>query len=200
MGMFNKAGTSTPTTATTGARPPMFGGFGGTKARAQGQYINPGTYIVEVEKLVALLSTRPGSKGNEIFVGEFTVLHTVVESPREMDPVTPGKVRYEASHKPGERVSYIQNVTKFEEMALGNIKALMLAIGQTDAPGLKETDISPEEWDEALREATAPPGTKCHGVRLICQATKWETGKGNWITACSFRPYFPEEAAPIAAV
>lgn len=186
--MFANRKAPTQQPAAGGTRPPMFGGFGGTKPREQGSFIQPGTYIVEVEKMIGILSNKPGTKGHEKFIAEFTILETVVAFPADRE----GGKKFEASNRPGERVSFIQNVTKFEDMALGNIKGLMLAIGQTAQPDLKDGDISPEEWDTALAEATAPPHTKCAGVRLICQAIKWETSKGNHITAVSFRPYLPE--------
>lgn len=170
---------STTPTQTQGGR--AFGArgrFGGATARQNASRIGAGTYVVEVEEMSWLTSKNPKTKGNEMFVCQFTILEVLANMPNE-----PG---YESSNVAGQRVSHIVNTSKNEETAFSVIKNLFLAMARTENPEMAEEDLSPEEWDDALEEAIAPPGTKCKGVRLIMAASRTRTREDRPFTAISY--------------
>lgn len=168
----------------------MFGKFGQTPARSVGNYIHAGTYIVEVVEFVAKEGQNTTTKGHELFIGQFTILDVITAYEATADGA------YKASNRRGERVSYIRDTSKPSsgEAAMADVKNLMLAIGRLENPELSEADISPEEWNEALAEAVAPPGHKCRGIRLVMHAIRKPTRAGNPFVAVSFEPYAPPDA------
>lgn len=175
--------------AATPARPSLFGGgrFGATKSRSQGNYVNPGTYVVEVVKMVALSSKKPGKKGNEMFVLELTILEVLAAY--EGDQV------YGPSNRAGELCAVIHDVTKNEEIALGNIKNLLVSCAQSADPEFHEQDLTPDEWEETLSEAVEEPGTRLAGTRLVLTAGKRTTVEGNPFTTTTFGPFQEQESA-----
>jgi hypothetical protein len=158
------------------------GRFGNTESRRTSGRIGGGTYIFEVEEMSWITSRNPQSKGNEMFVCNFTVLEVLAS----LNPET----GFEPSNVAGQRVAHILNMDKNDETPWGVLKNLFLAVARTESPDLLESDLSPEDWDDALEEAVSPPGTKCKGVRLLVTASRIFTRTGNKpFTAISYGPY-----------
>lgn len=165
-----------------------FQGFGGTAARRSGNFIQPGGYVLVIECMRRRKSEKPGQKGDQLFICEFSVLHVDVEYEAETDPQT-GKVLWGASNKAGERVVMIQNTTKHHVMALGTIKSLLLAVAQNMNPDLLEGQVSEEDWEATIMDATNEPGDHYKGHRVVCTASKSTTKTGGPFTPLTFLPH-----------
>lgn len=177
-----------------------FRGFGDANARRTSNYIGPGEYILEIERMERKVAKKPGKKGNQIFICEFSVLKCTLAYEEELD--SDNNLIFPASNRPGERVSMVQDVTANEDTALANMKGLFLAIAQNDSPDLLESDISPEDWQSTLLDATRPPGDTCTGHRIRAIGTKrWTQRNNKPITVLTFLPYAApgQEPAPKAS-
>ena len=137
----------------------MLSGIKEAKATDGGNYIQPGIYTLCVDVLKGIESR----KGDEMFVGEFTVL----ESTNENQP-------------PGAHVSWLANLR--HDAALGNIKACLTGITGLD-------EIDDDDAEEAIDEEKNP----CHGKFVRCEATEITTKAGNPFTKCRWTQVLGEQ-------
>jgi hypothetical protein len=78
-------------------------------------------------------------------------------------------------------------------MALGNMKGLFLAIAQNHNPDLHESQVSDDEWQATVMDATEEPGTHFAGHYLMCWATKTWTKARSPFTPVTFGPHAPPD-------
>jgi hypothetical protein len=135
--------------------------------------VPPGDYILCIERLVGQLGKNPTkNEGDHMFVAEFSVVRVISPFPgQRMPPPQDGEWLFAPSAKQGARLSWVLNVTRRRDMALQDMKALFLAIRQTDEPGFSEHSVSAEDWDATLVAAIEGDGTARQGylVRVTAQ-------------------------------
>lgn len=102
----------------------------GSKASSTGNFLKPGDYVLEVQKMLEKADARKGAA----FICEFLVL----EATKTDETVTPNPV--------GTQASYVVNLT--QDSGPGNVKAFLMVL--LDAP---EADVTGQSIEEALSDA-----------------------------------------------
>lgn len=124
--------------------------------------LGAGTYVLEVERLVAAESTFGALKGQNYFVGEFTVLEVLNET--------------EESNPAGQRVSWFKPLTRdFRsgeldddgEKNMGKVLQLAGIILADPETGEPAPDAALTE--EALEGLTSGDGTALKGLRIVAE-------------------------------
>jgi hypothetical protein len=167
-----------------------FAGFGGAPTRQGGSYIAPGQYLAEIVELARAVSGNHGTQGHQLFIARFRIVEVVASFPADPTPPT----GWPQSNTLGEEVSAIYNTTKHGDTALANMKGLLLAIAKCDSPELTVGDVTPAEWQQAILDATEPPGTKYQGYVVRIIAGKKMTRARTNFTNVTFGPH----SAPLA--
>ena len=185
-----------------------FRGFGTASIRGGGNFLAPGVYDLEVLLLLRKQSQNPSTMGHIMVIGEMTVVNVVTAYPADQGTAAPGAPPdWAASNQRGEKTSYIQNFTRHHDMARGNTKGLLLAIlnskaiAQAVAAGkpmpqlIGEKDPTPEQWEQAISMATAPPGEWAKGTLVRAHVGKTRTKAKAPFTPVTWAPLAPATAA-----
>jgi hypothetical protein len=101
----------------------------GSKASMSGNFLKPGNYLLEVQKMLEKADARKGAA----FISEFIVL----EATKTDETVTPNAV--------GSQASYVVNLT--QDSGPGNVKAFLMVL--LDVP---EDQVTAESISEALSD------------------------------------------------
>jgi hypothetical protein len=131
-------------------------------------YIQPGSYVFDLDRMLVGNSSRPG-KG-EFFVAEFTVQSST-----------------RADCPPGTRLGWPIFLNK-GEISLVNIKAMMTALLQCGQEKITS---------KVLDKAVDGDGTALAGRSVVCQAVSSTTKKGNPFTKMSWQAHTDQQFAPV---
>lgn len=129
----------------------MFDGIDKVSSTQGGDYLKPGKHVLKIRAL----KQPPNLRSGDCFIAELEV----VESSRE-------------DYFPGKGVSWVCNVTKHKEMALGNIKAFLAAVA-----GIGEEDVDKNGANAAVSEDQPFAGHVVH-----CEAFNKPTKAGGDFT------------------
>jgi len=116
----------------------LFDGIENASSSQGGQYIKPGQHVFEINAL----KMPPNLRNGACFIAELTVIASTGE------------------HGVGDSVSWVRNISKHKEMALGDIKAFLAA-----CVGCKEEDV-----DAAGAEAAVSEAQPMAGIKVACEA------------------------------
>ena len=142
----------------------MFAGIENAKTSSAGNYIRPGTHVLQIHELKGTQSR----KGETLFIiDDAEVLDSIAGVDMQGEPVAP--------HRVGENVSVVWNVTK-HDAALGNIKQFMSAVANCD----------PDDVDQAGVLAAVSAQQPFRGTKVRCQATATTTKDGRPFTKLHF--------------
>ena len=129
----------------------MFDGISEASSTQGGKWIQPGQHRFKVRAL----KNPPNLRAGNCFIAELEVVTSTADE-----------------YKEGDSVSWIRNITKHKEMALGDIKAFIAALA-----GCDEDDVTEQAANEAV--ATSQPFA---GFMVDCEAFNRPTQAGGTFT------------------
>lgn len=129
----------------------MFDDIGSAQSSQGGAYLLAGQHLFEIKAL----KQPPKLRAGDCFIAELKVVEST-----------------NPNHEVGQSVSWVRNVTKHKEMALGDIKAFLAAVA-----GIPEEAVDKKGAELAVSEAQPFAG------RFIrCEAWNVKTDAGNDFT------------------
>jgi len=173
-----------------------------TQGRAP--FITPGTYLCTSDKL------RGGSnrKKKNFFAGDFTLDDTLAA----WDHTGDEQSAPDATLTRGRFCYYVNLSSDWPELALGNVKSLLVALlGLDDATVANlDANLVPDAngelveydgnvWADYAEQAIEGEGDLLAGVHLICYAENRPTQKGNPFTVCTWERVDDERFAAMKA-
>lgn len=157
--------------------PDFFAGLGAASQGGVKNYVNGGTYLVEILSMVGS-RTR---KDHRVVITECRVHEVILALPAEDG--------FAASNRVGETVSvFVDLDSEFPDMDLGKLKGQLVAVL---GDGIASTDA---EWSDLAAKVCTPPGHALAGERMMITATRTTTKGGRKIASLVF------SAAPSAKV
>lgn len=142
----------------------MFDGIEKASSTPGGAYMQPGKHLFKINAL----KQPPNLRAGNCFIAELEVVHSTC-------------VTYEV----GLSVSWIRNVTKHKEMALGDIKGFLAAVAR----------CAEEEIDAKGADAAVADDQPFAGQYIACEAFNKPTDEGGEFT----RTIWTSADAPVAA-
>ena len=142
------------------------------KENAGGLYLQPGNYLVEVSDI----KQQASSVGHQVF---YIVEMKILESDND-------------ELRPGMEPAWLVDLTmKYENLALGNVKAFLRAAYGTLA--IAEGEEVPDQEDIGMDEAEASCTGILNGTKVYAKAFNITTKSGNPFTKVSWAPYAEDE-------
>ena len=135
----------------------IFSGIDKAEVYGGGQRIRRGRHRLRIRELLVHQSRK--RRGTAYFVAEFEVVESMGGRPMTAQP-TEGDVPLSQPHMPGDKVSWIVDMT--QASALSNVKGFALAL----APGAREEDVTEESMEYLVSDAQP-----ARGVEVIADAT-----------------------------
>lgn len=129
----------------------MFAGISEASSQPGGRWLLPGQHVFKI----SALKNPPNLRAGNCFIAELEVIESTCES-----------------YQPGDFVSWIRNITKHKEMALGDIKAFLAATAGCDEDSI----------DEAGAAAAVGVAQPFAGMFIRCEAFNKPTQAGGDFT------------------
>jgi hypothetical protein len=126
---------------------------------AGGNYVQPGDYVFQIQRVLVKKSEDPAKKGAEMYIVELLT----IESKQTDEERKPNAV--------GSRPSWIVKLTgTYEDLAMGNVKNFLLAAFGSLAEAGGEDHPDDEDVDEEMSDYSVSEENPLAGVFVVAHA------------------------------